>query len=324
MMIDFVGLGVILLLTLLFGYLAFRAWGSKNAVLKWVGVILSGLLTLIFALVFIGAIIGTTRLNANLNSSNPAPSFQVAATAEQLTRGENYAKFCAGCHSSNQQLPLAGNNFGAEIPIPIGTLYAPNLTPAGEIKDWTDGEVIRAIREGVHKNGRPLIIMPSGDFRYLSDEDVQGLVAYLRSQPAVEPNTPSNGLNVLGALLVNTGVLTNQPHIAQPVPKPAVAASVEYGEYLKNILACTGCHGEGLTGATGFDGSPAPNLTLVVPQWSEQEFITAFRTGVAPGGKTLDPDKMPYKDYSAIMSDTDLQALYQYLHALPPSQAASK
>ena len=146
-------------------------------------------------------------------------------------------------------LPLAGNNFGQEIPIPFGTLYAPNLTPAGEIKDWSDGEVIRAIREGVHKSGRPLIIMPSETFRYLSDEDVQGLVAYLRSQPAVEPDTPPTNLNVFGALLANTGVLTNQPHITQPVPKPAVTANAEVPPSRENYV-CSGCHGEGLAGGT--------------------------------------------------------------------------
>lgn len=323
-MIDFIGLGILLLLTLLFGYLVFRAWGSKNAVLKWAGVILSGLLTLIFAAMFVAAIIGTTRLNANYNASNPAPPVQVAASAEQLAWGERYAKFCAGCHSPNQQVPLVGNNFGAGIPIPIGTLYAPNLTPAGEIKDWTDGEIIRAIREGVHKSGRPLIIMPAEEFHNLSDEDVQGLVAYIRSQPAVEPNTPSNGLNAIGAILVNMGVLTNQPHITQPIPKPAVAANAEYGEYLKKILVCEGCHGQGLTGGTSFDGAAAPNLTLVVPQWSEEEFVTAIRTGALPGGQVLDPNKMPYKEFSEVLTDTDLQALYQYLHALPPQQAANK
>jgi len=323
-MIDFVGLGIVLLLIVLFGYLAFRSWGSKNRILKWVGVILSGLLTVVLALVFVGALVGTSRLNANYNTSNPAPDLQVAATAEQIAWGEKYAKFCADCHSSNRTLPLAGANFGGDIPIPMGTLYAPNLTPAGEIKDWTDGEIIRAIREGIHKNGRPLVIMPSDTFHHLSDEDVQGLVAYLRSQPAVEPNTPTNNLNVLGALLTNVRILENQPHITQPVPKPAIAPDAAYGEYLKTIFSCSGCHGENLAGGTTFDGEPAPNLTLVVPQWSEQEFITAFRTGVLPGGTKLNADKMPYPEFSEFMTDTDLQALYQYIHGLPPTQASNK
>jgi hypothetical protein len=31
----------------------------------------------------------------------------------------------------------------------LGTLYAPNLTPGGSLKDWTEGEISRAIPEGV-------------------------------------------------------------------------------------------------------------------------------------------------------------------------------
>lgn len=323
-MVDFVGLGILLLVTLLLGWLVWRAWGSKNNLLKWVGVVLAGLLTLIFAAVFILAIIGTSKLNANYNASNPPSAIKVAATPEQLAFGQKYAKFCAGCHSPDQTLPLRGNNFGAEFPAPIGTLYAPNLTSAGEIKDWSDGEIIRAIREGIHKSGRPLIIMPAEEFKALSDEDVQGVVAYLRSQPAVEPNTPPNNLNVLGAIFVNLGLLTNQAYNPNPVPKPAVAPNAEYGKYLQEIMACSSCHGENLTGGTSFDGSQAPNLTLVIPQWSQDEFITAIRTGVVPGGKTLDPAKMPWKDFSDFATDTDLQALYQYLHGLPPTQAPAK
>ncbi|TAH53693.1 MAG: c-type cytochrome [Chloroflexota bacterium] len=320
-MIDFIGLAIVLLLAVAFGYLVKRAWGSKNKILKWVGVIGAGLLTLVFAAAFIGALVGTMRLNQNFNASNPVSNVTIQATPEQLAFGAKYAKFCAGCHSGNQQLPLSGNNFGAEIPIPFGTLYAPNLTPAGNIKDWTDGEVIRAIREGVHKSGRALIIMPSNEFHALSDEDVQGLVAYLRSQPAVEPNTPPTSMNVIGALLLGaTGGLTRQPAITQPAPKPAVAVNAEYGKYVSEILVCRACHGEKLTGGAGFDGSPAPNLTEVIPQWTEEQFLTAFRTGALPGGAMLDNAKMPYKEFSEFATDTDLKALYLYLHGLTPSK----
>lgn len=323
-MIDFVGLAVILLLALAFGYLTKRAWGTKNKIVKWAGVVLAGLLTLIFAAGFIAAVMGTIQVNANYNASNPAPNVQVKATAEQLAWGEKYAKLCAGCHSPNQQLPLSGNDFAGEAGFGfVGTLYAPNLTPAGDIKNWTDGEVIRAIREGVHQSGRSLIVMPSQEFHALSDEDVQGLVAYLRSQPAVEPNTPPSNLNVLGAtLLMAMGGLTHQPAITQPIAKPAVEANAQYGEYLANNLGCRSCHGEKLTGGVGFDGSPAPNLTLAIPQWTEEQFSAAIRTGALPSGVMLGNNKMPYKEFSDFMTDTDMKALYQYLHGLSPTQAS--
>jgi mono/diheme cytochrome c family protein len=314
--IDFVGLAIVLLLALLFGYLTVRAWRSRRGVLKWVGLVLAGLLTLVFAIAFIMAVLGTLKLNANLNAMNPVREFNAStATAEQIAFGQKFAMGCAGCHSANQQPPLSGNNFGAEIGFPIGTLYAPNLTPGGEIKDWTDGEIVRAIREGVHKSGRPLIIMPAQDFHALSDEDVIGLVAYLRSQPAVEPDTPRNGLNVIGALLSSVlPALTNQPHIPGPVAKPAVGVTAEYGKYLVDISACRGCHGQALHGGNeGFSG-PAPSL-LAAEAWSDADFVKFFHSGTRPDGSMVS-DAMPWKYYGETLSDTDLNAIHAYLQTV--------
>jgi mono/diheme cytochrome c family protein len=313
-MVDFIGLGILVLLVIVFGYLTYRAWGSKNKILKWAGAIVAGLLTLLFAAGFVTAILGTMQLNANYNSTNPVREFNSAsASPEAVAFGENYAKLCAGCHSPNMELPLTGSNFGAEFPVPLGTLYAPNLTPAGEIRNWSDGEVVRAIREGVHQSGRSLIIMPSEEFHKMSDEDVLGLVAYLRSQPAVEPNTPPNALNAIGAILINAmPSLTVQPHIAQPVPKPAVGVTAEYGKYVVDISVCRTCHGENLEGASsGFTG-PAPSLAAV-KGWSDADFVNVFRTGVVPGGRQLNPDLMPWKEFGEALSDTDLQAIHAYL-----------
>ena len=147
------------------------------------------------------------------------------------------------------EAPLVGRNFGEGGP-PVGRLHAPNLTPAGEIGDWSDGEVIRAIREGVHKSGRPLVIMPSEIFHDLSDTDVQAIVAYLRSQPAVQPATPPTKLNVVAALFIGAGVFhtSAQMPITQPLVAPAEGASADYGKYLVSILGCRACHGENLEG----------------------------------------------------------------------------
>jgi len=319
-MVDFVGLIVLVVLVALFGFLAYRAWGSRNAILKWAGVILTGLLTLIFALALILAVVGTMKLNQNYNTDHPVVEVKVASSPDKVAWGEKYAVFCAGCHSSNQALPLTGSNFGEELPFPIGTLYAPNLTPAGEIKDWSDGEVIRAIREGVHKDGRALVIMPSQIFHSLSDEDVQSLVAYLRSQPATPPDTPRNNLNAIAAILLATiggSFQTVQPHIAQPVVAPPAGVTVARGTYMVNISGCRDCHGENLAGGiAGVGPPPGPNLTAIVPKWSEADFVKTIQTGVDPTGHQLDPMQMPWKEISAFASETDLKAMFAYLHGL--------
>ena len=142
---------------------------------------------------------------------------------------------------------MIGQDFSKGGGPPIGRLFAQNLTPAGELKGWSDGEIIRAIREGIHQTGRPLVIMPSEVFRNFSDADVEAIVAYLRAQPAVGPLTPPPRLNALVAFFMGAGMfLTSaQAPITHPVLAPP-DTSAEYGRYLVGIMGCPGCHGEKL------------------------------------------------------------------------------
>lgn len=315
-MIDFVSLLVLVGLTVLFGFLAYRAWGAKNKLVKWAGVILAGLLTLVFALILIGGVMGTLKLNQNYNASHPVAQIKVAGTAAQLARGTQLTKTC-GCHGEN----FGGTNFGAEIGIPIGTLYAPNLTPAGDLKNWSDGEIVRAIREGVHKDGRSLLIMPSAVFHNMSDEDVHSVVARLRNLPSVEPDTPANNLNVVGALLVSTvfsGAQTVQPHITETIVAPPKGVTAEYGKYLTSIAGCVDCHGTNLAGgAAGGGPPPGPNITTVLPKWSEQDFLNLMLQGKLPSGAQVSDD-MPWQEYKQFATEEDLRAMYLHLHALQP------
>jgi hypothetical protein len=108
------------------------------------------LLTILLAIVIVVAAIGLYKLYAP--QANPVATVKVAGTSEQIARGAKFAAICAGCHSTTGKPPLdcSAQDFISGGP-PFGSLYAPNLTPAGEVRDWSDGEIIRAIREGVHK-----------------------------------------------------------------------------------------------------------------------------------------------------------------------------
>jgi mono/diheme cytochrome c family protein len=194
--------------------------------------------------------------------------------------------------------PLDGGTrdfFGGSGGPPFGTLVPPNLTPAGPLADWSDGEVIRAIREGVDRNGRPLLIMPADQFHRMSDEDVQSVVAYLRSQPPVQHVTPEMEVNLLGAIVIGAGIFptTAQPPITQPVVAPPRGPTAAYGKYLVDISGCHACHGDNLTGGTNQYTPKGPNLTLLVPKWPEADFLNTIRTGVDPTGYRLNPDRMP-------------------------------
>jgi hypothetical protein len=66
------------------------------------------------------------------------------------------------------------------------------------------------------------------------------------------------------------------------------------------------------------DTPPVANLTPqgALGRWQEADFLRAMRAGVRPDGSAIDPF-MPWKTF-ARMSDTELRALWAYLHALPP------
>ena len=207
---------------------------------------------------------------------------------------------------------------------PIADLYPPNFTPGGDLKNWSDGEIIRAVREGVDREGKALIIMPSEVFHNYADGDVEAVVAYLRSQPPVANKTPERKMGVLGTLLIGAEQVPTavRKPIIQPIVAPPAGKTLEYGRYLVSISGCEACHGPDLAGgkATPGGGPPiGPNLTRIVPKWSGTEFLTTIRTGTDhPAGHKLDAMQMPWSEYSAMYSDDELKAIHLHLHGMTP------
>ena len=333
-MFDLTGFIIDAMVIVVFGFLTRRAWKLKNAFLKWGGVFLAGLLTLIPTALFVLALIGFGKLNERYE--NPAATIKIVGTPAQIARGEKLANMCASCHTPGNQLPLSGTNFATKFDFPpLGTLYSPNLTPSGDIQDWSDGEVIRAIREGIHKDGRSLLIMPSDNFRNMSDDDVQSLVAYLRSQPATGGPTPKNQFNFLGAVFMNLSDFRTAQLPAGRVTAPQPGTS-EYGKYLVDVIGCRSCHGDHLQGRVdnAQPGPPAgPNLTKIVPQWTEEQFMVFFNTGTLPSGETVPTltlpsgftePRMPWPMVRAATTNDDLKAMFAYLHGLPSMESPSK
>ena len=311
-MFDILRVAILVGLTVALGWLARRAWRSTRRVLKWVGATLCGLLALVVAAALVVALVGYYKLNRKYD--NPVAQISVAVTPELVARGERFGELCAGCHAADESPPLEGHDFLGEDAPPIGTLWAPNLTPT-HLGEWSDGEIIRAIREAIHRSGRSLLIMPSNAFRNLSYADVHAIVAYLRSQPPVEPDTPHNRLNVLGAILINVfPVREAQPPVTEPVVAPPAGPTAEYGEYLTSITCAGGCHGGGLGGDARFN---APGLVGAGLTWTEDQFITFMRTGVRPDGRAVDGEAMPWENLSEFLADDDeLRAIFARLAAL--------
>ncbi len=285
-------------------------------------------------LLLVLALVGFSMLNKHYD--NPVTAIRVASSPAKIARGQQLAGICMSCHTTDDRLPLAGTNFAVKFDSTfMGTIYAPNLTPSGNIKDWTDGEIIRAIREGVDDTGRSLLIMPSSNFRNMSDEDVQALVAYLRSQPATGKPLPENQFSVFSAIFTILSDLRSVQQPAGSVTAPQTGTT-EYGRYLVDIHGCANCHGAQLQGKanTGQPGPPpGPNLTQIVPQWSAVQFMTFFNTGTLPDGKKVPmitmqsgytEPIMPWPLVRSSTSNDELKSMYAYLHSLVVVEAPTK
>lgn len=319
---DYLGLTLLMVGGLLFGFVSYRAFQARRGWVKGAVGIPAALLALLFGAASMLALIGYRNLNAV--RPNPTPSLSAAITPQLVADGERFARSCAGCHSASGDLPLSGHDFSGEGGPPIGTLWAPNLTPA-HLVDWSDGEIVRAIREGVGRDGRSLLVMPAASFRHLSDADVLALVAYLRSQPIVETPSPPRQITVVGAILLAVtppdAFFSVQPPVTAPVIAPLRGPTAAYGRYLVR-LECQACHAENLAGGQANGGPPpGPNLTTLPQRLTDADFVTLLRTGRFPDGRMIGAD-MPIK-YLEKMSDDDFRAIYAHLEQggpLPDNQ----
>jgi mono/diheme cytochrome c family protein len=305
---------VLLALALLFAWLVIRAWHSRRWYVRWPGVFLSGLFSLIFFAVCATGLLGYLK---GFSTHGSPVQLTVEATPAQVERGRYLANvYCVSCHSQTGELPLSGGvDQGKDSPLPIGSFVSVNLTPGGPMKDWSDGEIFQVLRQGTDRQGRLLAVMPTVRSRYMSDEDLKAIIAFLRSQPAVDHPTqdPPDQPNFLGILLNGMGVIQALPEVSGAVTAPPRAATPEYGAYILSAQDCQSCHGDNLTGGTNPVTPKGPTLRMV-KGWTQAQFIDTMRTGMDPNGHALNR-LMPWK-YIGRMDDTDLAALYLYIAGL--------
>jgi mono/diheme cytochrome c family protein len=317
-MLNILNLIILIVAAALLAWASIRAWRQNNRLLKWAG---AGLAALLATAVSCASALTTAGLLKQHGRSAPVPYVKVAGTPEQIQRGEAIANgFCSGCHSKTGHL-TGGIDVGEHFPIPIGSFVSSNLTPAGALSRWSDGQIFRAIRNGIDADGRWLFIMSYTNSGKLSDSDIQALIAYLRSQPAAGQPTPDppDALNPLGFIMLGAGMLpAGKPVAANVVNAPPKGPTLQYGEYILSYQDCRECHGAKLTGGVPGQLAPiGPDLGLV-KEWQLGEFITTMRTGIDAAGHEIS-NEMPWRPIGR-MDDEELIAMYEYLTHLPGSQ----
>jgi mono/diheme cytochrome c family protein len=306
---------VVLTLTLSIMWATLRARRSSSRALRWIGVSAGSLVGVILLIVSATSSRGLFMLYAP--RGRPVRDLRIEATPERVARGQHIAAmWCANCHTLNGELPLSGGkNLSDEAGMPLGDLYTINLTPAGPLSTWTDGEIFRAVRDGADKSGRRLPVMSAQRVRNLSDEDLMSVIAYLRSQPPVQNETPPPAPSFLTVALAGANMLPLLPGMARDtIVAPPMGPTREYGEYMARWMGCEECHGANLTGGGGGVVPKGPTLRTV-KGWTRDGFLQTMRTGTTPYGKNLDPMLMPWKNLGKA-TDDELTAIYTYLTSL--------
>jgi mono/diheme cytochrome c family protein len=292
-------------------------------IIKWIAIILSGLIGILF-LVFLGLFMkGNASLQKTYNI--PADNIAIPTDPTNIDNGKHRVEtMCVSCHGGDLSGKIAWFNAG-----PLGTVDSANLTSgAGGVgRDFTDQDFVRAIRFGVDPQGKPIFMPAVTAFQHLSDADLGAIIAYIKTIPPVDHQTHGIQFSPLGKIMLAVGQIGSLPAetVAQTahVTAPPAGANSQYGQYLVDIIGCRECHGAQLTGGK----FPDPNVTLAVPNitpgsdlktWTEQDFVMAMRTGVTPDNDHLNP-AMPWHEIGRL-TDDELKAIWLYLQSLPVQQ----
>ncbi|HYE85473.1 MAG TPA: hypothetical protein VEA16_03915 [Vicinamibacterales bacterium] len=278
----------------------------------------------------------------------PRTDVKFDSSPERLARGKyltDHVVGCTTCHTERdwtrfagpikvERIGAGGERFNLG---PSGELISPNITPAA-IGSWTDGELLRAVTQGVTPDGRPLFpLMPYPHFGAMAEDDVHAVLAYIRSLKAIEGEAPIGKLNFPLNLIVRTIPAANTFGT-----RPSPADKVAYGRYMTRAALCSDCHtpiderGTPLPGMdfaggmefieTGYRTRSAnitPDADTGIGSWTEQQFIDKFKGFEKPTNAVLsEPERpqntpMPITAYAG-MTREDLSAIYAYLRTIKP------
>jgi mono/diheme cytochrome c family protein len=290
-----------------------------------------------------------TYVKTFLPNVGPAPELKVEITSEKVERGKylaNHVMLCIDCHSTRDWNLFAGpivagtegkggEIFDQKLGFP-GKYVAPNITPIG-LRNWSDGEIFRAITAGVSKDGRALFpIMPHHNYGQLDRKDVEAVIAYIRGLSPIENKPEISSSDFPMNFIINT--IPKKPNFATI---PEQSDKINYGKYIITAAGCIDCHtkqekgkfvGELYAGGFEFkltDGSIvrlsnlSPDKSTGIGNWSSEQFINRFKTYADSAYVNTKATHgefqtvMPWMQYSG-MSKADLEAIFNYLQSLSP------
>jgi mono/diheme cytochrome c family protein len=272
--------------------------------------------------------------------------FNAAMAESAISRGDylvNTILACGNCHTprdANGELikdrALSG---GRLFSTPAFVATTSNITPDVEtgIGGWSDAEIKRALIEGIRPDhdrlpGVPLAaIMPANFYKALLPEDLDAIVAYLRSVKPVH--------NAIADPVYKIPVHRDPyPDAESGFDRATFTEPVRRGAYLVTIGHCMECHSAWSRGASDFKTGlghggrvfPGPDATRVIAAnitsdrtagiggWSDAEIARAITHGIGRDGHALQPP-MAFSYYAGLRP-SDLADIIAYLRTVPPLQ----
>jgi len=285
---------------------------------KIIGIIFGFIILLIAG--FYTKVYISTQSRINKTYSVTPEKLVIDNDSATLAYGERLitTKGCNDCHGTD----LAGKVF-IDDPA-LGLVVARNLTKGqgGLPADHNADDWVLALKHGLRKDGKPLLIMPAHEYTMLSKGDMKAIIAYCMQVPPIDNTLPESSVGPLARVLTDIGKLPLLPaemidHSRTLVSDVKAEVSLEYGKYLST--ACQGCHRENMKGgepiAPGFPFVADISSTGNPAKWTDEQFIETLRTGHTPEGKQLNPSEMPWTMTKAY-SDVELKALHLYLRSI--------
>ncbi len=301
----------------------------------------------------------TVVLNACNSTTDTTSSVQTSDVNEDslqqvIARGEYLAVnvvACIHCHSKRDWTKYSGpvisgteggggQEFShAEFDAIPGVLYSRNITPdsATGIGTWTDDEIIRAMTQGIRKNGDTLFpLMPYASFNHMAKSDLLSIVAYLHTLKPLHNEVPARQLMIPISMAYPAPAL--QKSIDANVAPPE-SDSVQYGGYLVAMAGCSDCHtpyvkGQPdlsrlfaggntfhLPGSSVNSANLTPDSATGLGTWSETAFLGKFLPYRDKKNYDFGAGKMntvmPLAEFAG-MTDNDLKAIHAYLRTVKP------
>lgn len=269
-----------------------------------------------------------------------APNLNVNLDSASIAEGRRIATMvCNQCHMNEGK--LEGKLMEGEES-PFGIIWAPNITQHKEngIGKYTDGELAYLFRTGIKRDGEyapPW--MPK--LPHLSDEDMNDLIAYLRSDmPEVQASDkvqPKSQPSFLVKFLLRVA-FKPLPYDGEPIYAPSTTDKIAYGKYLATAkVDCYGCHSldfktqnlmepEKTPGFFGggnpfgdkdggviYSSNLTPDKATGIGNWTEENFVKIMKFGQKPDGTVIRPPMTPFP----LLTDEELSAIWAYLQSVP-------